>query len=294
VGLAALLLVGGGRAGAARFDQARAWEHLVRQCSFGPRVSGQPGHAQCLAYLQSTLSQYSRQVRQQELEAPVAGKQVRFVNVLADFPAGPGAEHVLLCAHWDTRPRADRERDPEQRGQPILGANDGASGVAVLLEVARLLAERPCPYHVTIALFDGEDYASGAAEMFAGAKEYARHPWPSRPQWGVLLDMVGDRNLRVLREQYSAAHAAAVVSRLWAAAGRVGAKAFGRGAGYLVMDDHWPLTEAGTPTAVVIDFDYPHWHRLTDIPANCAPESLGEVGRTVEEVLWGKRPTSTS
>lgn len=220
----------------------------------------------------------------------VAGRPVSFSNLLADFPAAAGAEHVLLCAHWDTRPRADREPRPADRATPIVGANDGASGVAVLLEIARLLASRPSPYHVTIALFDGEDYAPTAAEMFAGSRFYAGQPWPARPAWGVLLDMVGDRDLRISKESHAAAAAPAVTDRVWAAANRAGATAFANRVGQSVMDDHWPLIDGGIPTTVLIDFDYPHWHRLSDTPANCAAASLGQVGRVLEALLWPATP----
>jgi len=283
--LLALAPVGAGAEGT-HFDPHLAWAHLERQCALGPRVAGLPGHEQGAAYLETALRQHARQVCRQEFTARVQGKQVRFTNLLADFPAGAAAEHLLLCAHWDTRPQADQEQDRQRRATPITGANDGASGVAVLLEVARLLAARPCRYHVTIALFDGEDFAPQAAEMFAGAREYARRPWPARPAWGVLLDMVGDRDLALPREQHAAARAGEATTRVWQAARQAGAAAFQDRLGPLVMDDHWPLIEAGIPTTLVIDFDYPHWHRLTDTPANCAPASLGQVGRMLEALLW--------
>jgi len=285
--------------GADNFDRNRAWSHLEAQCAFGPRYAGSPGYAKCLDYLQRTLQAEAdaaraaqgtaARVQRQGFTAQVAGKPVAFANILAHFPSAlqQPKGRILLCAHWDTRPRADEEQDPARQGSPILGANDGASGVAVLLEVARLLAARPCPYTVTIALFDGEDFALEPSEMLAGSRAYAAAPWPAKPEWGVLLDMVGDADLRLPQEAHSLARATDVVERLWAAAARAGCPAFVRSRGVSVVDDHWPLIEAGIPTADVIDFAYPAWHTLGDTPRRCSRDSLAQVGRALQEMLWG-------
>ena len=207
-------------------------------------------------------------------------------NVLADHdPANP--RQVLLCAHWDTRPTADEEEDPEDRSRSIEGANDGASGVAVLLEIARVLRETPPPVGVRFALFDGEDYGPGSDRMYLGAKRYARNPPRPHPEWGVLLDMVGDADLDIWRERNSEEGAPTVNDRLFRAAQEAGhGGVFHDSVKWDITDDHLPLLAAGIPVVDLIDFDYPYWHTLEDTADKCSPESLGAVGETVLRALY--------
>jgi Zn-dependent M28 family amino/carboxypeptidase len=262
------------------FDADRAYGDLVQQCEFGPRVPGTKAHADCARWLVQVLYESADEVILQSASATVRGERIPLKNIIAEI--NPRAKRrVLLCAHWDSRPMADHDLDPESRKKPILGANDGASGVAVLLEIARALKGAPPKQRVTIVLFDGEDYGQGMAEMFLGSRFFAREWEGPPPDWAVLLDMVGDRDLRLPPEGFSLQGAPEVVERIWGAAEREGLSAFERTPGPSVMDDHVMLLSRGIPCIDVIDFEYPYWHTLADTPDKCSPKSLEQVGRAL-------------
>ncbi len=266
------------------FDGERAYSDLAHQTKFGPRVPGRLGHAQCALWLVDTLYESADAVTIQPFSTQVNERTVKLTNIIATInPRGEG--HVLLCAHWDTRPTADSDPDPRQRQKPVPGANDGASGVAVLLEIARALKAAPPRQRVTIALFDGEDYGKTHDTMLLGSRFFADSFTGPPVSWAVLLDMVGDKDLRLPVEQASQQAAPAVVERVWEAARRVGASAFVRESGPGVMDDHVPLLAKGIPCIDVIDFDYPYWHTTADTADKCSAESLGQVGRTILAAL---------
>jgi Zn-dependent M28 family amino/carboxypeptidase len=209
-------------------------------------------------------------------------------NVIALFQPEK-AERILLCAHWDTRPWADKDPDPRKRSTPILGANDGASGVAVLLEVARLLHAQPPDVGVDIVLFDGEDAGTeGNMQSWAqGSAYYARHlASKDRQVLGVLVDMIGDADLEILQEYNSKAYARPVVDRVWAIAKELGCTAFKPLTGSSIMDDHIPLLQAGIPCIDLIDLDYPPWHTMADTPDKCSPASLDQVGRVLVHLVY--------
>ncbi len=280
----ALLLLTTPLLAAPAFDAQRAYRDLVKQCDFGPRLPNTPAHQQCADWLVAQLRPLADSVTRQQFTATVAGKPLRLTNIIATLNPR-GAEHVLLAAHWDTRPIADQDPDPKKRAWPVLGANDGASGVAVLLEVARALKAHPPRQKVTIVLFDGEDYGPGADDMFLGSSYFAKHCQGTLPHWGVLLDMVGDKDLCLPVEATSQQRAPQVVARLWNAAARAAAPAFVRSIGPAILDDHIPLLDRGIPCIDVIDIDYPAWHTTADTPDKCSPASLAQVGRTVLEAL---------
>jgi glutaminyl-peptide cyclotransferase len=279
---------------ASAFDGNRAYDLLKKQCAFGPRYSGTSAAKATAAFLEAQLKQYSEDVSAPIFTANIAGKSLEFQNIYAII--NPNARHfVLLCAHWDTRPMADQEIDPVKRAKPILGANDGASGVAVLLELARVFnADKP-KVGVVIALFDGEDYGKDDATMFIGAREFARH-WKTlvKPggreisyDYGILLDMVGDKDLTIPKEQLSVKGAPAVVDKVWSAAKRSGhGDVFLNETRYGVTDDHLPLQAAGIKCIDVIDFDYAPWHTLDDTPDKCSAKSLKTVGDVVAKVIY--------
>jgi hypothetical protein len=266
------------------FDAERAYRDLVRQCEFGPRVPGTQSHAECALWLARSLYECTGEVSIQAFVITMDERPLHLTNLIATFnPSGAG--HVLLCAHWDSRPHADRDPDPANRTEPVPGANDGASGVAVLLEIARALKAQPPKQRVTIALFDGEDYGPTTDRMFLGSRFFADSFAGPPVSWAVLLDMVGDRELRIPIERVSQQSAPNIVDRIWNAAQRVGATAFVREAGQSVMDDHVFLLRKGIPCVDVIDFAYPYWHTIADTPDKCSPSSLAQVGRTVLAAL---------
>ena len=292
--LAAALTAPGAWAAAcqpASFDSQRAYRDLVRQCDFGPRVPGTKAHEECSQWLLEQLKGCADEVARQDFTAEVTGKRLLLTNLSATFnPHGAG--HILLCAHWDSRPTADHDPDPTAHTQPIPGANDGASGVAVLLAVARALKAQPSLARVTIVLFDGEDYGATEAQMLLGSRHFAAHFAGPPVAWAVLLDMVGDRDLRLPPEQISLQRAGQVVGRLWGAAAREGCVAFVRDSGPAVLDDHVPLLDQGIPCIDIIDFDYPYWHTTADTPDKCSAASLDQVGRTLLRAIAEYEATS--
>jgi Zn-dependent M28 family amino/carboxypeptidase len=214
-------------------------------------------------------------------------KQYPGTNIIASF--GDQTERILLCAHWDTRAYADRDPDEKNHKTPILGAHDGASGVAVLLEVARVMKENPPPRGVDIVLFDGEDAGiEGQDETWCqGSRFFAQNKrFNYNPVYGILIDMVGDRDLNLPYEQYSYRFAPDLVKRIWGKAQDLGLSAFDFVPGYEVVDDHRELLRVGIPCVVIIDFDYPYWHTLEDTVDKCSPESLGIVGTLLLHLIY--------
>lgn len=280
---------------ALRFDAERAWSYLTTQVRFGPRIPGTPAHARQLGWMRDFFAQRADSVAVQRFAfQPLAGgASVPMANLLARFrPAAP--ERVLLVAHWDTRPRADAAPDPAERTLPVPGANDGASGVAVLMELANALRATPPPLGVDLLLTDGEDYGTTDDEMYLGARYFAATLPPNyRPRYALVLDMVGDSAPSFPVEELSRRAAPKLVRRIRDTAGRLGYGAFfpDSSAGE-ILDDHVPLIEAGLPAAVLIDLDYGPdnslWHTPRDLPAQTSPETLRMVGEVVLALLYGE------
>src|SRR5512137_2622871 len=217
--------------GAADFDAASAYGFVKAQVDFGPRVPGTPAHDACADWFVKTLKQWTPDVTVQEFQArafdgrPLTGK-----NIVASFNAG-AADRILLCAHWDSRPFADHDPDPANHYRPVMGANDGASGVGVLLEIARSLSIRKPAAGVDILLLDLEDFGehanwrgSASDSWGLGSQHWAKTPHKAgyRARFGILLDMVGDAAAVFPREGTSVYYAKAVVDKVWAAARRLG------------------------------------------------------------------------
>ena len=271
------------------FSGDAAYEHVKKQVSFGPRFVGSPGHQAQLDWMVSYLRPLADTVMLQPFTHQHSRdkKNLQLTNVLASFNKGSGAR-MLLLAHWDTRPTADNDGDDGKRKQPILGANDGASGAAVLLEIARLLKQNPPPIGVDILLVDGEDYGPDSENMYLGATHFAANLPPGyKPLYGILLDMIGDLNPVYPIEGNSQDNAPEVVDRVWRTAEQIGLAAFfpRRDGGY-ISDDHLPLNRAGIHTIDIIDFDYPHWHRSTDTLENTSPRGLDAVGKVLVELIF--------
>ncbi len=284
-----LLALGPGSCGrpapaAAAFDGKRAYDLLVRQCAFGPRAPGTAAHDSCLAFLVATMRQYAPvvQVDTFSYDSPDLGHVVRLTNVLARFRPDQKTR-ILFGAHWDTRPWADAEKDPALRRQPIPGANDGASGVAVLLELARDLKGSPPALGVDLVLFDGEDLGTptNPSGFFRGSTRYVEWKGDDRPLFLVLLDMVGKKDAVFHWEANSRDQAPNIVDVVWGEARDLGIRNFREETRYRVYDDHIPFLNAGIPAIDVIDFGFPEWHTLRDTPALCDPSSLEAVGRVL-------------
>jgi hypothetical protein len=272
------------------FDGARAYDLLVKQYNFGPRVPDTPAHTACREFLVNELQAHADRVVEQSFEHYNEGmkKTVRLTNIVASFGMAAG-QRILLGAHWDSRPWADQDPDPSNHTQPVPGANDGASGVAVLLEIARVLKATPPPVGVDIVLFDGEDAGlRGQNETYlAGSRYFARNKDVRyNPMMGILLDMVGDADLQLYKEGHSMRYASGVVDRVWSLAARLDVHEFVASEKHEVIDDHLPLLEAGIPMIDIIDFDYPYWHTVADTPDKCSAQSLEKVGRVVLAAVY--------
>ena len=279
------------------FDGAQALALAERQVAFGPRVPGTAAHAEARAWMLGELRRYAPRVVEQPFTAwlPPDSTALTGYNLIASFR--PEMQpRILLCAHYDSRPTADRDPDPARRAEPVPGADDGASGVAVLLELARVFSEHPPPVGVDLVFFDAEDLGTdgaapddSAAVPFAiGSEAFAQQNPQYRPAWGVLLDMVGGPDLEIPREGYSQQYAPDVVARVWAAADRAGVDVLVDQTGGPVMDDHVAFLRRGVPVIDLIPQPFPsYWHTTADTPEQLSAESLDAIGRVLIEALYG-------
>ena len=280
-----------------RFDEDHAFSYLVAQCDFGPRNPGSDGYYACLDYLITELDQSANEIILQDFSYQERryNKKYNLENIIARF--NPDAEfQTVISAHWDTRPWADQEDLRQDRDQPIIGANDGASGVAILLELAKIMGENPPPIGVNLVFFDGEDMGvPGENETYCqGSRFFAKNLPIPRPNEAINLDMVGDKQLVLPIERYSLEYHPKLVRHLWDRAKDMGLDAFIGRVDYAIYDDHIPLNEiAGIPSIDIIDFKYPNsyanfWHTLNDIPENCSEESLGQVGDLMVDYIYNR------
>lgn len=278
------------------FSGEKAFKLLVRQVEFGPRVPGSKASQEAQNFITQKLEEANAKVFRQSFNVTYRGETYQMTNLFGVI-SGKSQNKVLLCAHYDCRPVADQDPNPANRNKPIPGANDGASGVAVLLEIARVLKSFQPSKTVVFAFFDGEDLGSVEdGGMFFGSKYFARNLIVNganlKAEMGVLLDMVGDRDFTSNDEWYSQRYAPRVVSGLISAAENLGYRRyFFQPPMLTILDDHVPLNEiAGIPTANIIDFDYPYWHTLQDTPDKCSPQTLAIVGKTVLQWLMTLKP----
>ena len=286
-----------------RFDEDHAFSYLVAQCDFGPRNPGSDGYYACLDYLITELDQSANEIILQDFsyQEQRYNKRYNLENIVARF--NPDSEfQTVISAHWDTRPWADQEDLRQDRDQPIIGANDGASGVAILLELAKIMGENPPPIGVNLVFFDGEDLGvPGENETYCqGSRFFAKNLPIPRPDEAINLDMVGDKQLVLPIERYSLEYHPELVRHLWDRAKDMGLDAFIGRVDYAIYDDHIPLNEiAGIPSIDIIDFKYPNsyanfWHTLNDIPENCSEESLGQVGDLMVDYIYNREEQNRS
>ncbi|MFX0167827.1 MAG: M28 family peptidase [Candidatus Hodarchaeota archaeon] len=261
------------------FNGTEAFVYLEAQCDFGPRPPGSSNLTACGDYIISILEAYGWPVQTQTwtyLDTPLR-------NIVAGAIALP---RYVLLAHYDTRPIAEMDPDPLNRTRPILGANDGASGVATLLELAAVLPPE-AKNSVALLFVDAEDSGNvNGWEWIVGSTYYVNGLSTVQRlniQAAILLDMMGDADLQLKREGYSTPSLANVIWQI--ATDLVYADVFLNVSGYSILDDHHPFLAVGISAVDIIDFDYPYWHTLADTPDKCAPESLEAVGRVVESFV---------
>jgi Zn-dependent M28 family amino/carboxypeptidase len=277
----------------AAFDGERAFALLQAQCAFGPRPPGTAAHEKTAQFLMAQMKPLVDEFTGQKwnetvTSGPGSGRSYAMTNILgmlrgrsdgAGRTTPPGPPALLICAHWDTRPVADEESDAARQRQPIIGANDGASGVAAVLGLARALhAARP-QQTVAFALWDAEDlgvFSYGARHFATAVGTRAWRRW--RPREAILLDMIADRDLNFTREISSMKLAPNLWARLQNAASETGLSQYFTGAAVDITDDHTPLNAGGIATIDLIDFDYRYWHTLGDTPDKCSAQSLQITG----------------
>lgn len=284
----------GSGACASRFevDGARAHARVVHQVEAGPRIPGTPGHDTVRVWIERELARLGGSVEVHRFVDSSLGRPLALANVIGHF--GPtGGRRIALCAHWDSRPFSDRDPDPAKRSLPVPGANDGGSGVAVLLEVAELMSRKAPPVGVDLVFLDGEDQASASqSDRFClGSREYARMLKPTPDARAPItaafvFDMVGDRDLQIHPEVESSRRASNLVDLVLRAARETSARHFHPEPKWLVFDDHVPLLEAGVPAVDVIDFDYGAWHTTADLPDQVSPASLAEVASVAAWIVY--------
>lgn len=271
------------------FDGKRAYEWVQRQVAFGPRTPGTAAHDSCFADLVRGLHESAEVVEVDTFhyESPDLGKNLRLMNVLARFrPSEP--RRILLAAHWDTRPWADRDPDSTKRNLPILGANDGASGVGVLMALAEQMKRRSPQLGVDIALFDGEDLGTekNTNGYFRGSKRYVE--WRSNeppPLFVVVVDMVGRKEASFYWEGNSYEQASNIVLLVWNKAKSLGLRQFKNGVKFSISDDHIPFLQNQIPAIDVIDFEFPQWHTHGDVLSVVDPATLEAVGRVLQNLV---------
>lgn len=286
------------------FNADSAYDYVEHQVGFGPRVPNTPAHSKCLSWIKSRLDQSVDTVVLQEFRTRLYdGREISGTNIIGSI--NPTSKNrVLLCAHWDSRPYADHDPDPTKHKSPILGANDGASGVGVLLEIARLMKEKQPAKGIDIVFFDLEDWGEpewaelGTRDSWAlGAQHWAKNPHiPAyHAQYGILLDMVGAEGAVFTMEGYSMYYAADIMRRVWEEAHRSGYGDFFsfRETG-MIADDHYYVNEyARIPTIDIIHYDattgsgfFPHWHTVDDDMDNISKTTLKAVGQVVLNYVY--------
>ena len=288
-----------------QFSADSAYQFVAGLCDFGPRVPGTDAQKACAKWLKNELLRYGADVKLQEGEMTAYnGTKLPIINIIGSF--NPDAKmRVLLMSHWDSRPFADNDPDPAKRKQPVMGANDGASGVGILLELARLCNEKLPQVGIDIFLTDAEDY--GAPDDWKGThdekwwalgtqmwcKQAAKEGY--RAQYGILLDMVGSANATFYREYYSERYANSFVNEIWQAAARLGyGDLFINQGGGGVTDDHVFVNRMlQIPCVDIIDTRTdtdgtfcPEWHTTHDTIDHISRETLGKVGRVLVSLLW--------
>ena len=275
------------------FDGNGALALARQQCEFGPRVPGTPAHAQCADWLITTLQASCDTVILQTGTVQTATEGPLGIKNIIGVINPDASQRLLLLAHWDTRPWADNDPDAANHRKPVMGANDGASGVAVLLQLARQLKDDGTDLGIDILLVDAEDMGVDDNEESwgLGTQFWTQHPHVTgyKPIFGILLDMVGSSNATFSREYYSMQYASGFVDLIW---NNAAGSHFINAQGGAVTDDHIFINRAGIPCVDIIDMRSdsdtgfcPEWHTVNDTIDAIDPATLAEVGQTLLNVI---------
>jgi hypothetical protein len=280
------------------FDGKRAMGYLEAVCKIGTRMSGTDGMKKQQELLEKHFTDLGGKVSYQRFNTGktrrLRQQDIAMANMIVSWYPDK-TRRVILCTHYDTRPMADEEDNERLRRQPFISANDGGSGVALLMELAHHMKDLECNVGVDFVFLDGEeqifdkgdDYFFGSLHF---ADEYRKSRGkPNQYAAAVLLDMVGGKKIHFPIEQNSQWMAPKLVQEVWGIAAELKCEAFlsNRMSEFPVEDDHLALNRAGIPAVDIIDFDYPHWHRASDVPANCSGQSLEQVAKVLS--VWIQR-----
>lgn len=287
----------GGRADG--FDAERAMGYLKEVCKIGPRMSGSEGMKKQQDLIKKHFEDLGATVEFQRFTVKQKSKKdpVEMANMVVSFYPEK-QRRVILCTHYDTRPIADQEPNRKDWEKPFVSANDGGSGVALLMELGNHMRKLETAVGVDFVFFDGEEYIFDPGDGFRDGdkyffgsehfgKEYRRTKPKFRYAGAILFDMIAGKNPKFPIEQNSWLSAGALVQELWKIAEHEKCGAFTTKMGERVRDDHIALNAAGIPAVDIIDFDYPHWHKLTDTPENCSTAGMVQVAQVVTS--WLKR-----
>ncbi|HSD62317.1 MAG TPA: M28 family peptidase [Ignavibacteriaceae bacterium] len=280
------------------FNGNNAYLQTKTQVDFGPRNPGSKGHSIALAYLRNELNRYADIIILQPFSYQGYNEELSLTNIIARF--NPSEKNrILICAHWDTRPRAEHSVDSLKQNQPIPGANDGASGCGVILELARILKQEKPVYGIDLVLLDGEDYGkeNDLDNYCLGSKYFSIHiPDGVYPEFAILLDMIGDKEATFLKEENSMQYAPDIVSLVWGIASQLNITLFNPREGGAIYDDHVPMNQAGIKTIDIIDAglvgaDSPderrnYWHSNKDTMENIGEQTLQQVGDVLVFLIY--------
>jgi glutaminyl-peptide cyclotransferase len=276
-------------AGPMVINQERTMEYLKEICKIGPRMSGTEGMKKQQEYMRKHFEKLGGKVTMQNFTGVQNGKPpVEMANMIVSW--GPDTDRrIILCSHYDTRPIADQEPNPRDWDKTFLSANDGGSGVALLMEWANHMHDFKPPVGIDFVFFDGEEYVFKKADKyFLGSEHFAQAYRDNPPKFkyraAVLLDMIGGKDAQFPIEGNSWMEARQLVEAIWKIGLTENCPAFQNRIGDTVLDDHLALNRVGIPAIDIIDFSYPHWHRLTDTPENCSAESLAQVAKVLS--IW--------
>ena len=298
-----------------QFDADSAYAFCATQCDFGPRVMNSEAHERCSAWIQQKFQQYGYQVEMQKADLKgYDGTILKSTNIIAKAPSlkeRAGGEAILICAHWDSRPWADNDPDSTNWRKPVMAANDGASGVAVMLELARLIQQHDSlNIAVDFICFDAEDWGipqwdetgNGADSWALGSQYWAKtltaNPSTQNYSYAILLDMVGGQGAKFYQESYSLQKASAIVEKVWRAANVAGyGSFFPMKEGVGVTDDHLPVNDvANIPCIDIINYypDCPQgsfgptWHSIYDDMQHIDKNTLQAVGQTLVQLIYNE------
>ena len=273
------------------FDGQIAYQYLQKQCDFGSRNPGSDGHQLCKNYLLNFFKKTNSEVESQDFTVEIRGEEYHCTNIIASFYPRKSTR-ILIGAHWDSRPWADSDSIAENHNKPILGANDGASGVAILMHLADILNKyEPYIFGVDLVLFDVEDAGTTGRndDWCLGSKYFVDNFSKQKPKYVIIVDMIGDKDLNVNIEKFSYDSAPDLVATIWKIAKQKGFDNFKTSIEFSIYDDHFPFIEKGFSAIDIIDIDYPYWHTLADTPDKCSPESLHIIGTVLTEFIFNKK-----